>query len=111
MNDEAAGNIHHLRHGDQIVQWLDRKLGEHVGVDRHGADVAEQERVAVGIGSRRNLHADVAGCTRAVIDHDLFLEQFGHARLQNASDKIGGATRRERHHHAHCAGRVILRNC
>ena len=61
MHYQTARNIDDLRYRRQIVQCFDRKFGEHIGVDRHGADVTEQKRIAIGIGFCRNLDTDIAG--------------------------------------------------
>ena len=77
------------------------QLREHRRVDRDGADVAEEDGVAVGRGLRRRVQADVARGAGAVLDHDLLAEQLGQARLQDAADEVRRAAGRERHDHAH----------
>src|SRR6185295_6409386 len=52
------------------------------------ADVADDQRVAVGLGVRRLLHGDVAATAALVLDHDLLAEALGHL--------LGGEPRHDR---------------
>jgi hypothetical protein len=113
MHDHGARNIHDLGDRDEVLQRTVRELGVVVRVDRHRADVAEQETVAVGAGPDRDFHADVAGGAGPVVHHHLLLEELGHRRLDDAADGVRSPARSERHDHAYRPGRVfvLLRLC
>src|SRR5687768_13799366 len=108
MHDQAAGDVDHLRNWNQVAQWLHWKLDEYARIDRHRADVAEQDVVAVRRCASRNFHADIAARAGPIIDDDLFAEQLGHARLDDARDEVRGSAGSERHDHPYRAVWILL---
>src|SRR5262245_18346094 len=62
--------------------------------DRHGADAADAERVAVANRLRDIAHTDSSAAARAVIDDDGLAERPFHVARRETPDEIGIAARR-----------------
>jgi hypothetical protein len=56
--------------------------------------------VSVGGLSRREVDPDRSSCATMVFDHDSLLQYFRHALGDNASQNVGCAAGRKRHHEA-----------
>jgi len=74
-----------------------------------GVDAAEHELIAVGrrLGDTRD--AGHAAGTADVLDDHLLAQHLRQARAENSRHGVGGAARRERHHHRDRPGRPVLR--
>jgi len=68
-----------------------------VRVDRDRANIAEKQSVAIRRRPRGHFHADIAGGTRPVVNHDLLTERLREASLQQPDREVGCSGRRERH--------------
>ena len=62
-----------------------------------------------GLGAGGRLGADIAAGARLVFDHHLLAPDFGQPVGDDASDDVGPAAGRERHHKPHEAVRPGLR--
>ena len=118
--------------GDELLEVLGRQILAHGQHDRHlgeqrdrreiglriverllverlalgmGADGAEHEGVAVGLGIGDALGAGHAAGAADVLDHDLLAENFAHARADHAAEHVGRAAGGERNDHGHRPGR------
>src|SRR5262249_42283479 len=70
---------------------------EQCRVDRN-CGRAEEQRVAVGRGTRHLTHADIAGGSTTIVDDHLLAKRMRDGNRENAGDDIGRPTRREGHH-------------
>ena len=100
IDHENAGHLGQQRHGGEIAIGIERQLGEHEGVDRQRADVADDQRVAVRLRLGHRLHGDIAGAPGAVVDDDFLAQTLGHFAGEGARHDRRAAARRERHHQA-----------
>ena len=73
------------------------------------ARALEQERVAVGLGERRGLHADGGAGARTVLDHDALLELDRKMLRQEPRHHIDRRSGRERRDHPDRARRIVGR--
>ena len=69
---------------------------------------AHGERVAIGIRPRRDLGADGAACTAAIINHHLLAEFFAELLSHQTRDDVGGTARGKRHDEADRLGWIII---
>src|SRR3984957_2770272 len=98
------GGVHHHGVGDvgeqrdrrEILDAVERHLGEERVVHRVHAHRVEQERVAVGRGARDGCGADVAGGAGAVLDQDRLAERLIEMSADDARQDVGRAAGRER---------------
>ena len=109
MCRQSHRHVDDLRHRDKITHRAHREFRVDARVDRHGADIAEQEGVTVCWRLCRDLDTDVAGSACTVVDQDLLAEFLLQPRLHQAPHQIRCAARRKRHHHAHSAYRINIR--
>jgi hypothetical protein len=99
------GDQHHRRQiGGEIVE---RVLVERL-VDGVGA-AAEHELIAVGRGLRHPRRADHAAGTAHIFDDHLLAQHLGKPPADDASEHVGAAAGRERHHHGQRAVGPVLR--
>jgi electron transfer flavoprotein alpha subunit len=73
-----------------------------------GADRANQQRVAVGIGLRDGVRADVAAGAAAVVDDEVVAERLREPVADVAREDVGRAAGREGHDHLDDAARVVV---
>src|SRR3974390_3481229 len=66
-------------------------------IDRYGADIAEEQRVAVWRRARRRFHADITGGAGAVVDDELLAKCLRQARLDEPDGVIRRTAGREGH--------------
>ncbi len=110
-DDEHLVGIHHL--GDagevpgRIIAGALRDGGD-IG-ERRG--VAEQQRVAVGVGCCHRLGADGAAAAAAVVDDDRLPERRRHAVGDEPRQHVGRPAGAGRHDHLDDLGRIGLRVC
>jgi hypothetical protein len=108
-DDEDLVGVHHL--GDagevpgRIVAGAFRDRGD-IG-ERRG--VAEQERVAVGVGCCHRLGADRAAPAAAIVDDDGLPERRRHAVGDEPRQHVGRPAGPGRHDHLDHLGRIGLR--
>ena len=57
---QDAGRFAGERQRDEIALRFDGELRKEIRIDRHGADIAEEQRVAVRLRVGGELHADAA---------------------------------------------------
>jgi len=72
---------------DVLVQGL---------VDRHGA-ARHQQRIAIGGAAHHKFAANVAACTRLVLDDDRLPQTLAELLGQRAGEDVGGLAGRKRH--------------
>ena len=76
--------------------------------DRIGRDVADHQRVAVGLRSRHFLDGEDAERARLVLDHELLAEAVFHLVAEQARRDVGAAARRIRHEDLHRLRRIFV---
>ena len=92
----------------EVIRGIVRQLLEQAGVERVGAEIAQEDGVAVG---RRTLHVlgtDDRRAAGAVVDHDRLPERFAHLGTYGARKEIGTAPRGKRHDQANRLRRIAL---
>ena len=94
--------------GDEIFFGVEReiRIKRHARRQRH---LVYQYRIAIGLGTGCAGGGDHAAGAADVFDHDRLAQRFRHAVLDDARDRVGHATGRERHHHDDGAIGVGLR--
>ena len=85
----------------KIAQHVIGQLGHHVRADGQSTDRRESDRIAIGRRTRHVLQADHQRTARTVVDHHRLSQLPGQIGLQKTRQRIGGAARGLRHHHAH----------
>ena len=90
--------VHARDHRDrrEVFQRVVAQLRIESRVHGERADVAEEQRVAVGRAARDELGADLARRAAAVVDDDLLRPHFAELLRDDAAHEVGGARRRER---------------
>ena len=84
---------------------VERGIEEAVDRERQRPD---QDRVAIGVGARDRLGADIAAGAALVLDHHLLAPERGEPVGEDAGDRVGSASRRERNDQANDAARPAL---
>jgi hypothetical protein len=77
-------------------------------VHRQGG-AADQQGVAIRIGARDRLGADIGAAAAFVLDDDLLAPDFGQRIGDDAGDRVGRSSRRIGHHEPHETARPRLR--
>ncbi len=107
VDHEQVGHPRQQRHRHEIAVHIERQVGEDHRVHGQRADVAHDDRVAIGCGLGHFLHRRHAGAAALVVDeHGLaqLARQFvGH----RARHDLRGAARGERHHEADRLARPV----
>ena len=97
VDHQGLGDRNHQAERLEILLRVVGQVGKHQRIDRHGAVVRDQERVAVGRSLLHGFRADPHRGARAVLDHDglapLRLQLFA----DDARAQVDGAARRRRH--------------
>jgi hypothetical protein len=70
-------------------------------------DAAQPDRVAVGLRFRKDIDAEIAAGTAAILDHPLLARQRAHLAAQNARERIGRPTGGKRIDVADGAARIL----
>ena len=96
VGDQDEREAGEPRYRGQIGQRSEIKLVDD-GIDDDRPWSAEDDRVTVGGGARRRLHADVARGAWAVIDEDRLLQTCAETLSDDARNRIRGPARRKRH--------------
>ena len=86
----------HQRDRLEVALDVVGQLRHHVARDRERADRSHAERVAVGLGFRRQIEPDGERAAGTVVDHDLLAELLAELRAEQARDRVGGAAGRLR---------------
>ena len=95
VGHEDEMHVDHLGNRREGPQRVDSHLRKEVLVRRHVAHRGHEERVAVGIGARRDLGADRAACAGTVLDHHRLAPEVGETRRKKTRHDVGAAARRE----------------
>ena len=88
-HDVRIGGGHRDRR--EILQRIVRQLFIDGGVDRDRSGLAEQQRVAVGLGFVDEIGADDRTGTAAVLDHDRLPDRLADPFGNDARDRVGAA--------------------
>ncbi|MNC84594.1 hypothetical protein D3C83_01520 [compost metagenome] len=91
---------------DEIPGRIVRRAAHYHGVQYLRAGVADQQRVAVGLGARDFARADDAARAGPVLDHDR-AELRRHALHPHAADGVHHAAGRERNDHPYRPGGIL----
>ncbi len=109
LRDERHGLLREQGHWGKIADGAIGQLLVNRGVKCVRADGAEQECVAVGRRLGDTLGADNTCRGADVLDDDLLVQEFAHARRKDASQDIERAAGREWHDHGQRPCRPVLR--
>ena len=99
VHQVEAGHLGQQRDRAEVARQVVGQLVEDEGVDRHRADVAEDDRVLV-VGAGDLAHCHIAGAAGPVVDEDRLAEDLLHLRGGGAGDDLRAAARREGHDEA-----------
>jgi len=100
---------HKLADRHEIFQGIVRKLLVEARVHHHGADIADEERVAVGRRFCGDFRRENAVHALAVIDHHVLAERFAQLRRDEARGEIRRSARCRRHEQPHRTFPMLLR--
>src|SRR6516165_3797103 len=98
VHEQKIGKAHQERNGLEVPADVEIQPRIEEGVDRIGAHRAEQQRCSVGRRLGDVACPDAAAGAGLVLDHDRDAGLGLQVLLQDASDQIGGAAGRKRHH-------------
>ena len=90
LENSTSGTSDDLGNRRQRRQRIERHLDQEL-VDDEVVGGRDQDRVAVGLGARDFLRADVAGRARLCLDHELLAELLLHADREQPHDVLGHA--------------------
>ena len=94
MHHEDIECIRGQRDGCEVALRIVGQLaGIQRRIDRDGADVADEQGIAIRLGPDGELGANGTARTAAIIDHDPLTERFGELAADGAPDEIGAAAR------------------
>ena len=96
LDRKDVGRGGELGDGGKILERVVRQLVIEAGIDSVGAR-RQQQRVAVRVGKRDGLHADVAAGAALVLYYHRRAQRLLQRRCHEPRDNIGGATRRVGH--------------
>ena len=85
-----------MRHRREVGDRIVAERGVEEAIDRH-RQRADQDGVAVGLGARDRLGADIAAGAALVLDHHLLAPDLGQPVGEDARDHVGSAAGRKRH--------------
>ena len=110
MRDQ--GNRHRGDEPDRrkVLARVVAGIGVEARIDRNRAGVAEQQRVAVGLGLGDRAGAKIAAGAGAVVHHDGVLKRDGKFFRDDPRQRIDAAARRKRHHQRDGADGICLRS-
>ena len=91
----------------EILARVDVELGVEARIDREGAGVAEQQRVAVWRGARGGAGADGSPAAAAIVDHHGLAEGIGQLLRHHASHGVDAAAGRIGHDQRDVARGII----
>jgi len=97
----------HLRNRGEILDWIVRQVFGETRVD-HVARGVEQQRIAVGSGTRDRRSPDVSACTAAVLDYDRLAPAPAELFPEDTPQCIRRSAGRERYHQFDCLIGVAL---
>ena len=109
VQHEDVGHLGEQRDRHEVLVHVVGLALHRVGIDRQRADVAEDQRVAVGRGPGDLEHGDGSGAARAVVDDDADAHRDGELLRHGPRDDFRGAARRERDDEADGLVRIRLR--
>jgi len=100
VHDEYRRHLGEERDRPEVLVRVVRQLLEHVGIHGERADMADDERIAVGVGPRDLFHGDVAAAAGLVLDHEcwprplLISAEKARATIEELPPGAKGTTRR-----------------
>lgn len=104
MNDEQAGHFRQQGHRRKVAIHVVAGVAEDVGVDGQRTDMAQDQGVAIGRGTRHLLHGRHAAAAGLVVDDDRAAQQAREFVGRGARDDVRRAARHEGHDETHCPG-------
>ena len=109
VDDKDVRHLCQQRDRHEVLVHVVRLAFHGVWIYRQRADVAEDQRVAVGCGLRHLGHCNGARAARTIVDDDAHAEERCELGRDGARDDLRGATRSERNDDADGLLRIALR--